>query len=143
MCIHVVLMYMITDSKMSNSIEKVEQKLNSGVQAKEDLALSLAPHSNLIQQVEISHRNIPMTSSQITPAPLTVAVLAELALLSTAHSDFKLQVIPRTKVSLIAVTQEPLGGFKRLKWTQFKPSLMQVSSRPLHDYLLYISAGQS
>ena len=121
---------------MSFSIEKVEQKLNSGVHAKEDLALTMAPQANLIQQVKVSPRIILMTSSQITPAPLTVAVLAELALLSTAHSDFKLQVILKIRVSLIAITQEPLGGFKRLKWTQFKPSLMQVRSRPLRYYLL-------
>jgi len=84
---------------MSSSIEKAEQRLNKGEQVKEDMALMLAPHTNLIQQ--------------ITPAPITVAVLAELALLSTAHTDFKLE--------------EPKGGFKRLQWTMFKPSLMQVS----------------
>ena len=37
--------------KMSNSIEKAEQRLNKGEQAKEDMALMLAPHANLIQQV--------------------------------------------------------------------------------------------
>ena len=36
---------------MSNSIEKAEQRLNKGEQGKEDMALMLAPHANLIQQV--------------------------------------------------------------------------------------------
>jgi len=84
---------------MSHSLEKAEQKLNSGNQSKDDIVLKVAPHANMIQK--------------ITPAPLTVAVLAELALLSTSHADFKLE--------------QPQGGFKKLKWTQFKPSLMQVS----------------
>ena len=76
---------------MSNSIDKVEQKLNSGLQAKEDMVLMLAPHANMIQQV--SAKSLPVNIFlQITPAPLTVAVLAELALLSTAHADFKLEV---------------------------------------------------
>lgn len=91
---------------MSNSIEKAQQRLNKGDQVKEDMALMLAPHANLIQQ--------------ITPAPITVAVLAELALLSTAHTDFKLE--------------EPKGGFKRLQWNMFKPSLMQVSHEGWHAF---------
>ena len=52
---------------------------------------------------------------QIMPAPLVVATLAELALLSTAHQDFSLV--------------QPAAGFKRIKYpNSFKASLMQVAN---------------
>ena len=43
---------------MSNSIEKAEQRLNKGEQVKEDMALMLAPHANLIQQVAPTKLNL-------------------------------------------------------------------------------------
>ena len=52
---------------------------------------------------------------QIMPAPLVVATMAELALLSTAHQDFALV--------------QPPAGFKRIKYPDsFKASLMQVAN---------------
>ena len=53
---------------MSNSIEKAEQRLNKGEQVKEDMALMLAPHANLIQQVvptKLSIRNLYLEMIQI------------------------------------------------------------------------------
>ena len=43
---------------MSSSIEKAEQRLNKGEQVKEDMALMLAPHANLIQQVAPTKLNL-------------------------------------------------------------------------------------
>ena len=44
--------------KMSSSIEKAEQRLNKGEHVKEDMALMLAPHANLIQQVAPTKLNL-------------------------------------------------------------------------------------
>jgi len=83
------------------SVSSAERRLTAGDQSKDDMANALAPYANWVQQ--------------ITPVPMAVASLAQLAVLSTAHVDFKLI--------------QPVGGFKSIKYPDsFKASLMQVSN---------------
>jgi predicted metal-dependent hydrolase len=90
-------------------VSNIERKLTGNDQAKEDMVMAVAPHSNWVQQ--------------ILPAPAAVATLAKLAYLGSSSIDFPMV--------------EPAGGFKWIKYPDsFKASLTQLCNEGYEAFAL-------
>jgi len=81
-----------------SKIRDAEKSLTKKEDANEELVMMLAPRLNWVEQ--------------ICPAPMAVNAMGQLALLSCKAIDFELNV--------------PSGGYKSLRYSSFKPNLMQV-----------------
>jgi len=81
-----------------SKIRSAERSLTKTDDANEELAMMLAPRLNWVEQ--------------ISPAPMAINAMGQLALLSTKSIDFDLTT--------------PEKGYVHLRYTSFKPNLMQV-----------------